>query len=396
MKTREFKSWLASRKPFDSGTVNARVANALRVERFHGNLDDVHANGEFGGLIRQFDYSTDDQRCGARAKHKVPIKGDVRNGSATLKSALVLYDEFLAHYGRGGLLPAPVQPASAPQSAPQATPKPLPKPTPKDADWPRWNEPTDTEALQLAKVLVPYVRFLCPDIVRALVNDNEKRGQTWREVLGAAKIDPDAYLWPGSPCAFAGVRRYAGSEEIAIYRKHKSAANEGPPPGALALDDNDFPKQLWSYVLRGKPFQKFGPEGYSLAHLADHKDHQNRAPADFALSPASIGVSRRLYGLYTCPTNTVYVPRSFLKPTDFNGKIRQLLIRRAQELYGSFCSIVPPFMQVRSELDLDWHVEQFEWAAPVGETTHVPAFLEFRSKKLADLARSAFMSSGST
>ena len=390
MKTKEFRAWLAGHKGMNEAVVGCRNSECSRVERYYGDLDDLYAKGEFDELIEQFRYSKDDQRRGVPARHKVPIDGDVHDGSAALKAALRRYKEFLAHYDRGDPLPLPVLSLSSPQSAP----KPLPKPVPKSTDWPQWTEPSDAEALQMAKVLAPYVRFLSPDVVRALVNDNEKMRQSWHEVLSASNVDPEAYLWPLSPCAFPGVRRYAGSEEIAIHHGHK-AAGAGPLTGALMLDDNDFPKHLWSFVLRGKPFQKFGPDGYSLAHLADHKNHQNRAAADFELLPGSIDLSGRLHGLYTCPTNTAYVPRSFLKPTDFNGRVRHLLIRRAQELYGSLCSIVPPFMQVRVDSHPDWSTDRFDWAAPVGDMTHVPAFLEFRLKKLAELARKASSSTSS-
>ncbi len=55
---------------------------------------------------------------------------------------------------------------------------------------------------------------------------------------------------------------------------------------------------------------------------------------------------RPLFGLYTCPSNTVYIPLSLIKPTDFVGTIRALLIRRAQQLYGEFCNILPPFLRI--------------------------------------------------
>ena len=369
MMSRNFDEWLSTDRGFNSRTIASRVANCGRVEKFCGDLDRLHADGMLDQLIEEFQYSTDDERHGRPQRHAVPINGDIRNGSATLKSALVLYRDFLD---------------SAGSNRPKAV-RPPPPPTPKLSAWPQWDEPSEAEALQLARVLAPYVRFLHPEIVRALVDDNESRRPAWCDGLRARGIDPEAYLWLRSPCAFPGVRRYAGSEEIAIYRGHK-AAEAGPPPGALRLDDNDFPKHLWSFVLRGRPFQKFGPEGYNLAHLADHKDHQNRAAVDFELAEAA-DVHGRLSGLYSCPTNTVYVPRSFLKPTDFNGKIRQLLIRRAQDLYGAHCAIVPPIMKIRSGIDSEWDTGNFKWSTPVGDMDHVASFLRFRAERVEELMR---------
>ena len=372
MKTAEFEDWLTTHKGYGTGTVRSRVANCKRVEEFYPKgLDNLYAEGAFDKLIAEFNYSTDDKAHKRPQRHMVPINGNnIREGSATYKAALGLYKKFLDSA-------VPGKPLS---TTPKTPPIDL---APRAADWPKWDEPSDAECLHLAKVLAPYVRFLHPDIVRALVVDNEKMRTKWREGLRARGVDPDVYLWSASPCAFPGVRRYAGSAEIARYRGHKEAGKD-LPPGALRLDDNDFPKHLWSFVLRGKPFQKFGPEGYSLAHLADHKVHQNRAAEDFKLQDA-VAIEGRLFGLYTCPTNTAYVPRSLLKPTDFNSSIRGLLIRRAHDLYGSFCSIVPPFMEVRPNTDPDWDTSQFTWSEPVGDMTHVAEFLTFRAKQLTAL-----------
>jgi hypothetical protein len=92
-----------------------------------------------------------------------------------------------------------------------------------------------------------------------------------------------------------------------------------------------------------------------------------------------------LYGLFTCPSNTVYIPRSLIKPTDFAGTIRALLVRRAQQLYGTFCKILPPFLRIPETFSPEWKVGEFRWADPVGTTTHIPSFLEFRRDRLAKL-----------
>jgi hypothetical protein len=62
-----------------------------------------------------------------------------------------------------------------------------------------------------------------------------------------------------------------------------------------------------------------------LAHLADHKEHGNRYRTD--LVTAAEKSTPPLFGLYTCLSNTVYTPVSLIKPTDFVGTIRSLLIR---------------------------------------------------------------------
>ena len=235
----------------------------------------------------------------------------------------------------------------------------------------------------MAHLVVPFVRFLSPEVVQAVVEDNEQHRAAWIEALQAKQIDPIVYLWDKSPCAFPGVRRYAGSREIAAYRGH-THLDEPQSIHALALDDNDYPKQLWSFVFRGVQFSKFGPEGYALAHLADHKDHGNRVGQDFEVTEGG-QTPRTLFGLYTCPSNTVYIPLSLIKPTDFVGTIRALLVRRAQELYGTFCNILPPFLRIPENSSSEWNVNEFKWSDPVGTTKHIPSFLDFRRVRLEKL-----------
>ena len=73
-------------------------------------------------------------------------------------------------------------------------------------------------------------------------------GTDWSARLEAIGIDPAIYLWDGSPCAFPGIRRYAGSAEIALFRQRVTASEVSPQ--CLALDDNDYPKHLWAFVFR--------------------------------------------------------------------------------------------------------------------------------------------------
>ncbi|MCY4560653.1 MAG: hypothetical protein OXF79_30675 [Chloroflexi bacterium] len=124
---------------------------------------------------------------------------------------------------------------------------------------PAWPQPEDGDLLELAWAMAPFVRFLDPAIVGAVVEDNRRVGRAWSASLEALGIDPGIYLWDGSPCAFPGVRRYAGSTEIAVFRKRAESGEA--PPQCLSLDDNDYPKHLWSFIFIGKPFRKRGPEG---------------------------------------------------------------------------------------------------------------------------------------
>ena len=230
--------------------------------------------------------------------------------------------------------------------------------------------------------MAPFVRFLDPGIVGAVVEDNRRFGGQCFAFLEALGIDPAIYLWEGSPCAFPGVRRYAGSTEIAVFRKR--AKSSEAPSQCLSLDDNDYPKHLWSFVFTGRPFRKRGPAGYQLAHLLDHKEYGNRWRDELDAPP---GVEEPVlpYGLFPSAANSVYAPGAFLRPTDLSPSLRSLIQRRAQQLYVDVCCLVPPPLAVKPCEDPDWAVGKFQWSAPVGGMDRVADFLEFRREGIGEL-----------
>lgn len=245
-------------------------------------------------------------------------------------------------------------------------------------DWPKWELPTEDETFQLAKICTKYIRFLSPVIVQKIVENNESLRARVCEKLESKGINSELYFWEKSSCCFPGIRRYAGSSEISAYRK-RSEINF--IEDALALDDNDYPKQIWSFIFRGSQFSKFGPTGYSLAHLVDHKKDKNRMEEEFS-SEDKNAFEKPFYGLYTCATNSVFIPNNLMKPTDFNGQIRNLLFRKAESLYGSFCNLVPTSIKLNKNTDNKWNINNFDWAEPVGTTDNIDAFLKFRKNKL--------------
>ena len=352
-----FFDWLSQR--FTGNTPKSRFANCQRVERYEGNLDKHFAKDQGRSLLEKLSYSREDQRSDIPAKHNIPISGDVYNGTATLRHAVGLYFQFISGE----------KPKDKRSSRKRSSRK-------KKADWPEWQIPTDDELIEVIRLSARFIKFLDPRIVLEIVEDNNKNRDVWAKRLESRNISPEIYLWEESPCAFPGVRRYAGSKEIAFFRNH-THLSEDQIHGALKLDDNDFPKQIWSFVFRERPFQKYGPKYHALAHLADHKEHNNRLLSEFEIEPN--GIQHTLFGLYTCPTNTVYMPTSLLRPTDFSPVIRKLLIHKAQDLYGRFCNILPPWIKLDHEVDNKWNHINFEWADPVGTTENVGMFLDFRS-----------------
>jgi hypothetical protein len=375
MKEDAFRLWLDGGS-LDIRTISSRLSNCRTVERYEGDLDLQFDQDQLRSMLECLTYSAEDERQSRPARHRIPINGNLRNGSATLRSAVSLYKQFRENWAEGTptipttMIRERVRNAPVVKSAERRT-------------WPTWDQPGTAEVLALARATTPFVRFLSPDVVRSVVEDNEKYRDEWTEALQARQIDPVAYLWERSSCAFPGVRRYAGSREIAAHRGH-TQLEERQSVNALALDDNDYPKQIWSFVFRGAQFSKFGPSGYALAHLADHKEYGNRYKTDFEMTAAEKSTPP-LFGLYTCLSNTVYTPLSLIKPTDFVGTIRSLLIRRAQQLYREVCQILPPFLRVPDAPSAEWNVNEFKWADPVGTTQYMQSFLAFRRDRIRKL-----------
>lgn len=369
MQTEQFENWLRNIACHSKDTIRSRVSNCKRLERDEGDLDGHFDRDRMEGLLARLVYSIADEHSDAPPRHNVTINGDVRKGTATLKGAATLYKKFRENGGK------PQEPLN---SNPPRRDARRSRISPKD--WPKWDQPKDEDILQLAKVLTPLVKFLHPDIVAVVAEDNRRHSPEWRTKFEEIGVDPDMYLWRDSPCAFPGVRRYAGSHEVAWYRK-RTASTDFTPPNCLLLDDNDCPKHVWAFVFTGKPFRKKGPPGYRLAHLADHKEHNNRWPQEFGLDSGA--KPPPLFGLYTSPANTAYVPENFLKPTDFVDTLRMLLLSKAYHLYSGICRLAPPpLVEKKAQGDSAWNPKQFEWSDPVGETDNLPRFLEYRQEVL--------------
>ena len=366
MKKQEFIKWLIAAR-YKPNVANTRAGNCETVCTYEGDLDILFAKDHCADLLSRLCYSTDDERNNRPTKHKIPINGNKRTGSATLKQAVNLYVKFL---NNESIIVRNTFPSQLNHN--NASLK---------NDWPTWEEPSENDEFKLAQIITKYIRFLSPDIIKAIVDDNEKIKETVCSILEANGIKSELYFWDKTSCCFPGVRRYAGSSEISAYRG-RSEINS--IEDAISLDDNDYPKQLWSFIFRGLQFSKFGPLGYSLAHLVDHKKDKNRMSEEF-LFINGYKFDKPFYGLYTCASNSVYIPNNLMKPTDFNGAIRNLLFRKAESLYGDYCNLIPPYIEPKNIYDEKWNIDNFEWAEPVGTLDYIELFLDFRNERLIKL-----------
>lgn len=94
METVRFEKWLLNEKLLKRSVVQTRISNCRRVEQYYNDLDTHFLKDGGRSLMDLFVYSVDDQRNKRPTQHIIPIDGDKRTGSATLKAATNLYMEF--------------------------------------------------------------------------------------------------------------------------------------------------------------------------------------------------------------------------------------------------------------------------------------------------------------
>ena len=58
------------------------------IEKYYRDIDILIAEGKADALLSDLSYSTDDERNNRAPAHNIPINGNIRTGSATLKQAL--------------------------------------------------------------------------------------------------------------------------------------------------------------------------------------------------------------------------------------------------------------------------------------------------------------------
>lgn len=378
MESNAFYNYLVSIEKQKPQSANTRMRKCETIEAKEGNLDQAYEEDQPYHIFHLFDYSKEDMTENRAQKHHVPIGGSkgsrsIYEGTKDYQSSLGKYIEFKRHVSDN---PGELQRLRGMRVEQQPLKKTLGAMAAND--WPQWDGPSERERRRLAEIVTRYVRFLNPSIVEKIVRDNKIHRAKWEELLLECGTDPSEYLWDGSSCCFPGVRRHSGKKEISEFsRKTQDFEN------ALALDDNRFPKQIWSYVFRNTGFSNYGPQGYQLAHLVDHKDVYGRLSTELVFSNSAEVTP--IPGLFTSPVNTAYVPVDFLKPTDFESKLRSLLQRKARSLYSDVCSILPPGVSIAEEPDQDWSLDEFDWPDTVGTIDHVPEFLLFREKKMTEL-----------
>ena len=95
----DYRRWLEDQQ-YGSGTVEAQLHRAGRVEDCYGNLDEHFARDRLRSVLAELVYSTEDERRNRPNPSKIPFEGNIRNNLASYRNAVSRYAKFLA--GKSG------------------------------------------------------------------------------------------------------------------------------------------------------------------------------------------------------------------------------------------------------------------------------------------------------
>jgi hypothetical protein len=98
-----FIEWLTN-NGYNDRTISSRLSNIQRIEEFEGDLDHHFIDDEMKEILSRLTYGLKEESKSERPKHSIPINGNVRNGTATFKSAANLYKRFKMNVSKESFL----------------------------------------------------------------------------------------------------------------------------------------------------------------------------------------------------------------------------------------------------------------------------------------------------
>jgi hypothetical protein len=111
---RHFQAYLEA-KGFPPKAVAARVRDAARVERQHGDLDRHFAADRLASLVAVLTYTEEDERAGRADPSGLALSGNLRDALAASRAAVELYAFFCCDIEEPA--PAPTRPLGVPVRA---------------------------------------------------------------------------------------------------------------------------------------------------------------------------------------------------------------------------------------------------------------------------------------
>lgn len=92
MKVAAFRDWLETR--YVPAGASSRASEVARIEAAYGDLDNHLLKDDFASIFAELEYGAADEAYGLPNPSRIIINGNVRNGLASLKTALRCYQKF--------------------------------------------------------------------------------------------------------------------------------------------------------------------------------------------------------------------------------------------------------------------------------------------------------------
>lgn len=249
---------------------------------------------------------------------------------------------------------------------------------------PLWPNLIEQEQFNIASALARVTHHMHPKVVARIrdINAEEAERERLEDILPAC-VERDAWLYHGSACVFPGVRRFVGRV------KKKQLLRYVPKEGCI-IDDNRFPRNLWTFLSAGEHYtgsnwKSAGLAAFELAHIFAHKHKQQELEWEVFKEHDK---TKKPYGLFTCASNVVLIPKGFAKPTDGLPAVRVAFFKRHVELYGEAC--LPGLKGLDPEAVPGWYGE-LAWNEPIlppgweGNVKKLMAYRYARLKRLFSL-----------
>jgi hypothetical protein len=229
----------------------------------------------------------------------------------------------------------------------------------------------------ICSILAQLSYHIHPQIVELIKARNIEEYDYFSKLFGD-RIDISNYLFNGSACVFPGVRRYiAGQGNRRSYNQTYRAI----------IDDNVFPRYIWSFLLSGKGYsgpnwRDTGLNEFELAHIFTHKKSEIELESEFfnSMQPDLYPHSN-----FTCACNVVLLPKGTVRPTDNSRAIKSIFYMRYIELYGEETLIGRSGFN--KTLVPDWYSD-LKWNDPLlppDWRENTDALLDYRTRRITHI-----------
>ena len=224
-------------------------------------------------------------------------------------------------------------------------------------------------------ILAKLAYHIDPKIIARIQNINIDDYRYFKDLF-TDRINVDDYLFDGSACVFPGVRRFI---------RHNGTKIKYNAEYKAIIDDNTFPRHLWCHLINGRIYNNNNwietrLDEFELAHIFSHKESETDKEQYYF---ESFNKNVKPFGLFTCATNVVLLPKGTVRPTDNSNVIKAIFYKRFIDLYKE--DPLNGRKGFKSTLIPDWY-QKLEWNDPFLPNNwedNIAKLMKYRRKRIA-------------